>query len=236
MTLGAIVADAATQQKQLVVYAPTETDLADRLAARNVTVDSRAPPATGVEPFIVVRDDSGFLGALSLDDLLAFLEPSRGELDELGALGSGYRAVSELLDDTVFTALDRRQLLATSREIEDRAWRTGTGTLRVGFQSSAAFQQQWPLYRRLAADTDLDVHVYTVDQPMVEDVPASLTFHVEPTPDVGRYWFLLFDGGDDDRACALVAEQRTDDSYRGVWTYDASLVNRAFDLLAGSSP
>lgn len=236
MTLGAFIDDAATRRKQLVVYAPTETDLADRLTARNVDVDARSPPAEGVEPFIVVRDGSEFLGAVALDDLVAFLEPPSGGLDEPGALGSGYRAVSELLDETVFASLDRRQLLATSREIEDRAWRTGSGTLRVGFQSTAAFRQQWPLYRRLASETDLDVHVYTVDDlQFTDDVPPSLTVHVAPTPDVGRHWFLLFDGGDDDaRACALVAEQQTGDSYRGVWTYDPSLVARAFELFETS--
>jgi hypothetical protein len=225
VTLDAFVDEIATRHKTVTVYAPEPTDLAARLATRNATVDHRRLPADGPEPFAVVRADGRFLGLLSLDTLRSFLEPPIPRSQDPDDLSPPYRAVFELLDDTVFASLSRRQLLATSRGIEDRAWRTGRGTLHVGFQSAAAFRAQQSLYRRLAETTDLDVHVYAVTDGTPPDTAA--TVHTEPVIPIGRYWFLVFDGGgDDDRKCALVAEQRAPNTYDGGWTFDPALVDR----------
>jgi len=40
----------------------------------------------------------------------------------------------------VFVPLDRRQLPATSRELEDRAWRTEQGRIHIGFRRAEAFE------------------------------------------------------------------------------------------------
>ena len=55
----------------------------------------------------------------------------------------------EVLEETLFTSFDRRQLLGTAREIEDRAWRVGVGTLRVGFQRPGAFERAGDQFFRL---------------------------------------------------------------------------------------
>lgn len=148
-------------------------------------------------------------------------------------LSPGYRALFELLDDTVFASLDRRQLLATVRELEDRAWRVGRGTLRVGFQSYAAFRDQEPVYLQLAEETDLDIHIYVAPETLTVDRSNwPVRFHTEPADEIGRYWSFMFDGdGVDENKCALVAEEREAGSYYGFWTYEPSLVDRAIETL-----
>ena len=235
MRLDAFLDAVADAHKTIVVYAPTDAgrDLADRLSTRNATVEYRTAPQGAPAGFAVVHEDGQFLGALALEDLLTYLEPPVRPPWNLDELDPGYRALYDLLDETLFVSLDRRQLLATSREIEDRAWRVGRGTLHVGFQTQQAFEAQRSMYRHLAETTDLDVHVY-VSADTLEDGfdPGPVTLHTGPAETVERFWFLLFDGGgNDQQTCALVAEERDDGRYRGVWTYDPGLVDLAFDAL-----
>jgi hypothetical protein len=235
MTFSAIIDDIAEGQKQVVVYTAEDTDhdLAAQLLTRNVTVDSRRLPALEADAFVVVREGDRFCGAVALSDLLAFVEPPVRRPDELDAVDPALRAVYELLDETVFVALTRRQLLATSRELEDRAWRTGRGQLHAGFQSASALAAQADLYAELAATTDVEVHVYVAEDAATGRFDGTtVRVHTDPRPDVGRFWFLLFeDGTDGTQDCALVAEQTDEASYRGFWTYDPSLVARALDVV-----
>jgi hypothetical protein len=211
------------QRKTLTVYAPTErSDLERGLATRNVAVEYEPLPDVG-QGFVVVADEDGFQGALTLRAFERLLEPplrrpGKPHPDE------EFRFVFDVLDDTVFSSLDRRQLLATSREIEDRAWRVGRGELHVGFQSLSVMRTQLSLYRHFGTETDVDVHVY--GRPDWE--PPSLqgvTVHTPDEEEIGRVWFLVFDGGDADNETVLLAEQRTADTYAGFWSYDPALVD-----------
>jgi DICT domain-containing protein len=253
MTLESVIEAAERRQTSLVHYAPEPGDLADQFAARNVEIRHRRLPPGGPDPFVVVRRDGAFRGAVTVDDLRQFLWPPIRRPPDLETLSPAYRALFELLDDTVFASLRRRQLLATSREIEDRAWRTRRGTLHAGFQSASAFRAQRSVYRQLVAMGDLDVHVYVATDAPRDELDPDLdldadgaTIHAEAGID--RFWFLVFDGGgDDEQKCALVAEQRGADgggdedededaeTYYGVWTYDPVLVDRALaaDVLRG---
>jgi len=227
-----LLADIAADHKRLVVYASDTTgkDLTERLATRNLTVEHRRLPSLGADAFVVVRDAEGFHGALSLSDLLGFLAPPIHRPGDRESLSQAYRTIYDVLDETVFVSLDRRQLLATSRELEDRAWRTGRGRLDAGFQRADAFEAQAAIYRELAETTDIDVHVYLpADAATAVDGRGSLTVHTEPADLLDRYWFVLYDDGrDGTQNCALVAELTGGRQYRGVWTYDPELVERAF--------
>jgi len=133
----------------------------------------------------------------------------------------------------VFVSLSRRQPLATSYELEDRAWRTGHGRLHAGFQRAATLEVQADIYRDLATTTDIDAHCYvppgTSTDPL-GDVPA--TVHTDMTDELAGYWVLLYEDGDDgSQNCALVARETKYGHYRGVWTYDHTLVAAAFDAL-----
>jgi DICT domain-containing protein len=117
----------------------------------------------------------------------------------------------------------RRELLTVSREIEDRAFRVGEGTLRVSFQTLSTFESQKTVYRTLATDTDLDIHIYGVDD-WTPPAISGISFHAEKTDSFKRYWVLAFDGGPDEtQSCGLLAEEHSDE-YTGFWTNDAVTV------------
>lgn len=230
MTLDELVARVEDRRKTITLYAPDERrHVGDLFATRNVTVEHVRIPEGGPGGFAVIRDDEGFVGAIGLDELETLLEPPISRPWDAGLGGPEYGALFDALDDTLFSSFDRRQLLAAAREIERRAWRAGAGVLRVGFQRHSAFRDQVPIYERLGADTDLDVHVYgrrDWDPPAVPGVSV----HSETSDEIGSYWFLAFDGGDDrENACALLAEERSPGRFFGFWTFDRELVD---ELLA----
>lgn len=224
MSLSTLLDAVEHRRKSITVY-DGDSDLKAQFAGRNVTVETRQRPMGSPNSFAVFRDEDGYLGAVSLPMLESLLKPPIRRPWDLDSLEDGYRALFELLDDTLFASLDRRQLLAATREIEDRAWRVGYGTLHAGFQSIDTFEAQTPVYSRLASETALDIHIYAAtDAPPAAE--PGVTFHTEPADEIGRFWFLAFDGGgdDDEQACALVAEEVEPDAYSGFWTYDPALV------------
>lgn len=234
MSLASIIETVERHRLSVVYYRPEPDDFGSGFATRNVDISYRDLPPEGPDPFVVVRDGERFRGAVSADTLREFLRPPVHRPRDPDDLSPAHRAVFELLDTTVFASLSRRQLLATSRELEDRAYRVGRGTFNVGFQSVAAFDAQRTLYRQLAERTELDIHIHVVpgaDTDSLQDLPLSV--HVDPAADTGRYWFLVFDGaGDDRRKCVLVAEQRGPDEFYGTWSYDSSLVDRALEAVS----
>lgn len=219
------------QRKQFTVYSDADaSDLTSQLATRNVTVEYRPLPLTRPSPFVTIREDGEFVGALSLADLRDVLTPPIIRPGDWEGVSEGYRAVLGVLEETVFTALDRRQLLATSREIEDRALRVGTGTLRVSFQSLSVFSTQLGLYTTLAAETGLDIHIYGRPD-WTPPATEGLTYH--GTDALTAFWCLAFDGGpEESQACALVARE-TEDGYTGFWSYDHELVQDVLATLEG---
>ncbi|MFC3477972.1 DICT sensory domain-containing protein [Halobacterium litoreum] len=234
MTLADVVDAASRRRKSLVHFAPEPGAFAAQFDARNVDVDFRRLPEGGPDPFVAVYEAGEFVAAVTVADLRAFLEPPSARAFDRDALPPAHRALFDLFDDTVFASLTRRQLLATAREIEDRAWRTGRGELHAGFQSLAAFEAQRPVYRRLAAGTRLDVHVYVVPSADTDALDESpVTVHASPSSAVGRYWFVVFDGGGTDQQSALVAEQRGENDYYGAWTYEPEFVDAALAAVRG---
>ncbi len=224
MALRDAIAAATTDAVDVTVYAPEPFDrLGDLFAARNVSVAHRPYPDDGTGGFVVVRRDGAFRGALALDSVRASLSPPvrppGGSRDE------SFRRFMDLFEGTGFAATDRRQLLATTREIEDRAWRVGRGTLYVGFQSPDALAAQRSVYERLGRREDLAVHLYVAaewDRPAIPGV----TVHASDAGEVGTVWFVAFEGGGtDENKCALLAEERAPGEYRGVWTYDPARVD-----------
>lgn len=226
-------------QRTITVYAPApQPDVVDQFETRVVSVTyTPLPSVARDEGFLVVRDASGFAASIGVCEVREFLEPPIYRPWDEAFASAEYRILLEILDDTVWYSLDRRQLLATSREIEDRAWRVGEGTLRVGFQRLSLLRHQLPLYERLAEETDLEVHVYGRADGSSPN-PNGMTIHaVDDEADdsdesdtgfgeIGEFWFLTFDGGDDERqACALLAEEQDPGEFAGFWTYDPTVVD-----------
>ncbi|MXR41596.1 histidine kinase [Halobaculum sp. WSA2] len=223
-----LLAGVRRRDHAFTVYRGDEpTDVESLFAAHGVEVDVRSLPPDGPDPFVLIETDGEFVGVIGAAELDGLLEPPivrPGERDEVSA---GYRAVFELFDDTLFSSMRRGALLAVSHEIEDRAYRVGTGALHASFQRFSAFRPQVDAYRHLAADTDLDVHVYGDDD---WDPPAipGVGYHAVDDDELRRHWVLAFDGGDGGQPCGLVAVEESDE-YTGFWTDDDALVE---DIIA----
>jgi hypothetical protein len=224
-TLGSLLADAGHGDRRLTVYGRDgPTGVEEQFGARGVRVERRELPPAGPEPFLVIEDGGAFVGAIGLSDLEGLLEPPVVRPGERTGVSEGYRVLFDLLDGTVCTAMNRRQLLAVSREIEDRAFRVGTGRLEASFQTVAAFDSQADVYRHLADETDLEVHVHRpTDRPQPGEgaLPGVTLRATDPERD--RYWALAFDGAG--VSCGLLAREE-DDGYRGFWTDDPDTVER----------
>lgn len=227
--LGPYLDTALRRRKQFTVYSDADgSDIEARLSTRNVTVEQRTLSPVGPPPFVVIRDDGEVVGTVGLADLDRLVTPPIVRPDDRTGLAAGYRALLDVLEETVFSSLDRRQLLATSREIEDRARRVGAGRLHVTFQSLSAFASQLGLYRRLGRETDLDIHIHGTPDWQPPAVP-NVTYHADSTGALSQFWCLAFDGGPDPtQACVLIAREEAD-GYVGFWSYDEALVE---DVLA----
>ena len=225
-----LISDAQRRDKTFTIYSDDpDMDILDRLSNQGVVVRHRRLP-TGQAPFVTIHDDGEYLGALQLSDLAELLTPPVVCPGSRETLSPPYRALYEMLENTVFTALDRRQLLGASREIEDRAFRVGHGTLRVSFESKAALDAQTETYRYLADNTALDVHIYgdtAWDFPAIDGVIV----HESADTAIEKFWSLGFDGGGDEmQACGLVA--RADNGeFTGFWTYDPDTVGEILSVL-----
>ncbi|SIQ86889.1 Diguanylate Cyclase and Two-component system sensory domain-containing protein [Haladaptatus litoreus] len=232
MTLHEHITTVEREQKTLVVYAADpDTDLAEQFETKNVAVQYKRLRSVGGDEFLVVRDDGEFKGTIGLQALTEFLTPPITVPWSDEGESSLFRDLLSVLDRTLFTSFDKRQMLATSREIEDRAWRVGDGELHVGFQSPSAFRAQEPVYDRLADETNLDIHIYGSGEWRSFEM-QDVTFHGDETDEIGKTWFLVYDGGGDPlQKCALLAEEHDPDQFYGFWTYDPKTVDELLSYL-----
>jgi len=236
MTLKAFLDDVASHEKRITVYAPERYEpLEAQFETRNVAVEHEPLPDDGSGGFVVVTDSGEFAGTVGINAVRGLFEEPNGNAVQTT---DATRALMDLLADTTFVSFDRRRMLGASREIEDRAYRTGTGTLRAGFQRFDALAAQRELYESLAADSRLDVHVYAAPGWTAEvPVAAGLTIHTPDTEEIGTFWFVVFDGGEEpEQACALLAAERDESPgrFRGFWTYDRDTVAELDAYLSGT--
>ncbi|MXV64043.1 sensor protein [Natronorubrum sp. JWXQ-INN-674] len=229
MTLSDYIDRIESASRTITVYAPAPRPaLVDRLrretGVRSVDYRSLPEMTAASRAFLVVHEGGEFVAAIGLDAVREFLEPPiydpwAEELDEVP-----YRHVIDVFESTVWHTLDRRQLLAASREIENRAWQVGSGTLRVGFQRSGALEAMAPVYDRLAAETALDIHVYIDDDWARPSIPG-VTIHADAGAEIGSVWVLVFDGdGDELWSGGLLAKEHDGGGFEGVWVDESRLV------------
>lgn len=225
MSLEGIVERVHRREKALTVYAAPDTDIVDTLqdhfATQNLAIE--AVDAAGRPEHAVLSDDGEVLTAVGIDALHALTDGPRDVGEDVP-----YSPLLEHLERATFTSDSRREMLEASREIEDRAWRAGSGALHAGFQHRSKFEHERETYQRLAG-RNLDVHVYASGDASV-DVPANIELH--EAPEHARWWFVAYDGDDEQQSTALVAEEQSDGFY-GVWTYEAGLVSDALDAIGG---
>ncbi|KAA9398623.1 hypothetical protein Har1130_10415 [Haloarcula sp. CBA1130] len=212
----------------MTVYGPpTTATAAERLASQGLNASWQELPTGNQNAFVVIHRNGAFAETVPLTALQAFLcQPTIGS-DDYGTPDSdpGRQLLRSALANTLLSSLTPAQLLATSQEFEDRAYRVGAGTLRVSFQSLSIFRSQRARYETLASDTALDIHVYGQADWEPPTIPG-ITFHPLTDDALESVWLLAFDAaGDDQNKCALVAEETEGGPFRGVWTYHPRLVD-----------
>ncbi|MFA9515948.1 DICT sensory domain-containing protein [Halopenitus sp. H-Gu1] len=198
--------------------------LAERFGERNLVV-TEATLTGGPREFAVLSRNGEFLTAVSLTELL-----DDGEETTPGFEDGSYRSVLDHLDETTFTSYSTEKMIAASREIEDRAWRTGSGELHAGFQTLATLAPTVPTYNRLCEREGLTVHAYAAPEGDVSD--TEFPVHVERAPEIRETWFVAYDGGGTDvNKCALLAEEREPGRFYGFWSYAPETVDQIIDYL-----
>ncbi|MFB6191846.1 MAG: DICT sensory domain-containing protein [Haloarculaceae archaeon] len=242
MTLSELIAGVESHEKTLTVFnadrEAVET-LRSQFADRNVSVVSERTPDGTPEAFVVLADDGAFVTAAGVSDVVGEAGGGRtgrnGDRDGEEDGEYPYRPILDHLDETMFTSYDTGQMVASSREIEDRAWRLGEGALHAGFQRLSILDDQMDVYTRLASKDGLDVHAYAVPDREMLDHETDLTIHLERSEEIERSWFVVYDGGGVDvNKCALLAEERDDRQFYGFWTYDPDTVDWIVDYLETS--
>jgi hypothetical protein len=238
MSLIELIAGVEAHEATLTVFNadPAVTDeLREYFADRNVRiVDDQT--ASGPEEFAVLARDGEFVTAVTVDDLLSGSggDGTEGAEGERGDPGSGARVgrpVLDHLDETMFTSYSREDMVAASREIEDRAWRVGDGALHAGFQTLDVLTGEADTYDLLGEKERLDVHAYAADEGEAPDV-EHYTVHVGETAEIRETWFVAYDGGGyEDAKCALLAEERAPGEFYGFWSYDPETVDYIIDYL-----
>ncbi|WP_245708124.1 DICT sensory domain-containing protein [Halobacterium jilantaiense] len=213
-----VVADIGGRNRVLTVYAEGARELVaaarSYFASQSVTV---AEESTGDERVVLSDPDGTELVTVGLD---ALRDLTRGFERGVGD-GASYTELLSHLDQTTFVSYDRRQMLQATREVEDRAWRLGDGSLYAGFQRLSKLRDQRRVYERLAG-TDLDVHVYGQRDAAVS-LPSSLTVHERESAAFLDTWFVLFDADEAGESAMLLAVEESD-GFEGFWTFDDDLV------------
>ncbi|GAB7089980.1 DICT sensory domain-containing protein [Halorubrum luteum] len=240
MSLIEMIAGVEASEATLTVFnadPEVQESLRDHFADRNVRIVAEET-AQGPAEFAVLSQDGAFETAVAVDDLLPYRSDAASEAasDEAseGARPSELRTgrpVLDRLDETLFTSYSKPEMVAASREIEDRAWRVGNGELHAGFQTLDVLAGESQTYDQLAGRESLDVYAYAAAE---GDLPKAehYTVRVEETPEIRETWFVAYDGGGfDDAKCVLLAEEREPGRFYGFWSYDPDTVDRVIDYL-----
>jgi len=231
MALSELIAGVEAHERTLTVFNSAESvtaDLRDRFADRNVDVVAESTGSGRPGEFLTLSDGDTVYTATDLD---SFYDTIAGQDRHLGE-DTG-QTVLDHLDETLFTSWSISRMVAASREIEDRAWRVGRGSLHAGFQTLSTLEGELDRYDRLG-ESAVDVHAYAVPD---IDPPShgDLHLHLDRSDELANSWFVVFDDGDVEdgvtQKCALLAEEREPRTFYGFWTYDAATVEYIVDHL-----
>lgn len=178
----------------------------------------------------VLSNETEVLAVVEVATLRELLEDVPTGPDQLGIADAKYGDVLGYLKETTFTSYDTERLVYASREIEDRARRIGQGSIHAGFQRCSVMVGEQPVYTDLAR-RGVSVHAYGVPDATPPEL-ASGNVHTVSTDEIAETWFVVFDGGGDDaQKSALLAHERDENSFYGIWTYDPGFVDHVISHL-----
>jgi len=248
MSLIELIAGVEAREATLTVFnadPAAAEELREHFADRHVRVVEERTDG-GPDGYAVLSRDGEFVTAATVDELLpgdetASADDGSGEGDATDGdaaadSGTGDRRrvgepILDHLDETMFTSYSHGDMVAASREIEDRAWRVGDGELHAGFQTLDVLTGETDTYDLLGGKERLDVHAYAANEGDPPDV-KHYTVHVGETAEIRETWFVAYDGGGyDDAKCALLAEERAPGEFFGFWSYGPEAVDYIIDYL-----
>jgi DICT domain-containing protein len=238
MSLSELLAGVEQHEKTLTVFnaeAGTVEAVREQFRDRNLVVEHERTHSGGPGGFAVLttETDDGqdeFVTATSVEATLSDGGQGTPKADRASA-----RPILDHLDETMFTSYDTKDMVAASREIEDRAWRLGKGQVHAGFQNLSTLDAQMEIYEPLADKDRLEVHAYAYPDEEVPRHDSELTIHVERAEEIEHSWFVAYDGGGVDvNKCALLAEEREEGKFYGFWTYDPETVDWIIEYLRTS--
>ena len=236
MSLAAVIEYVKGNEKTLVVFNPPPdstlvADLRAYFRTQNVTVRGQQTAAGEPAGVTVLKTaDDEVLASVPTAQLEELLDGGALRHDGVGIDDTEYHEILSHLKETTFTSYNKRQMVLISHEIEDRAMRVNEGRLLTGFQYNSKLLDQRTLYERLGT-TNLDIHTFAVpDGPTVEI--NGITHHPEDNEEIRRSWFVVFDGGGQDRyKTALLATEQAPNSFYGFWSDDPGIVDRIGEYL-----
>lgn len=234
MSLSARIEYVRDKEKTLVVFNPPAdstlvADLGDYFDTQNVVVTGKQTSSGQPENVAVLRRDGDVLASVPTAKLEELLAGGGIRESGVGIDDAEYQEVLQHLKETTFTSYSKSQMVTISHEIEDRAMRVNEGQLYTGFQKPWKLNDQADRYERLAT-TSLDVHTFTVPGESVEI--EGLTHHTDPTDEIERSWFVVFDGGGDDAyKTGLLATEEAPNRFYGFWSDDPELVDSIREYL-----
>lgn len=239
MSLIEIIAGVEAREPTLTVF-NADPDVTETLrgyfAERNVQITAAQTDA-GPAGYAVFSRNGSFVTAVDVDELLPDRNaglPTRG--DGLGPPDDDRIGgpILDHLDETLFTSYSRGDMVAASKEIEDRAWRVGDGALHAGFQTLDVLRREAETYDLLGEKSGLNVHAYAAAGEETPPDADHYAVHTGRTAELRETWFVAYDGdGRDGAKCALLAEERAPTEFYGFWSYDPEMVDEIIGYLTG---
>jgi len=235
MALSEIISFVEGNEKTLVVFNPPAdstlvSDLRDYFATQNVAVTSRRTASGEPEGVVVLRLDDEVLAAVPAEQLEELIAGGALRQPGVGIDDTPYHEILTHLKETTFTSSSKARMIEISHEIEDRALRVDDGRLYTGFQYASKLDDQHDRYRRLGT-TGVDIHTFTAPDGTPIEIDG-ITHHSIDNTEIERSWFVVFDGGGDNAyKTALLATERSPNSFYGFWSDDPGIVDRIGDYL-----
>lgn len=205
-------------------------DLRTYFETLNVRITAGRTASGAPEGVAVLSDATEVLAVVDAATLRELLEDVPTGDGQFGIADGKYEGILRYLKETTFTSYDSEQLLYASREIEDRARRIGRGSIHAGFQRCSVMAEQRSVYADLAR-RGVSVHAYGVPDVVPPDLGSSRVRPIS-TDEIAETWFVVFDGGGDDtQKSALLAHQRDENDFYGIFTYDPKFVDHILGYL-----
>jgi hypothetical protein len=222
---------------------PLVTMLAEAFENQSVTVAERHIP-DGPEDLVCLIEDGTVTATTPLSELKEAFLLVNVDRYRTGTRQSEIGTFPEVLtdlDDVEFTvsgfpqsAREKLLLIVVSRFIEHRALTRGGGELHSTFQRLSRLDDEYGTRRMYEwlADSEVETHVYGVDDDSEAVANLDLTVHAGTSKDYRRSWVVVFTpedpptDGDETSHVALVAVEIGPNVWRSLWTYDAERVER----------